>query len=76
MWRVDVLPFHVIAQHKTGIVVVSTVVTTSFTGVDSFDKMRFWFIAGHLPTSSWEISPNFYLLSPPSSVWEIAHVEA
>jgi hypothetical protein len=42
----NVLPFHLIAQHQTGIVVLSTVVQTSFMGVDSFDKTRFRFIAG------------------------------
>jgi hypothetical protein len=31
--------------------VLSTVVPTFFTGVDSFGKMRFRFIAGHLPIS-------------------------
>ena len=32
--------------------VLSTVVPTSFAGVDSFDKMRFRFIAGH-PSLLW-----------------------
>ncbi len=44
----DISPFHLIAQPYTGIVVLSTVVSTYFLGVDSFDKMRFRFIAGHL----------------------------
>ena len=39
--RGDILPFYLIAQHKTGIVVLSTVVPTSFAGVDSFGKTRF-----------------------------------
>jgi hypothetical protein len=47
--RGDILPFHLIAQHQTGIMVLSTVVPTNFVGVDSFDKMRFSIIAGHLP---------------------------
>ena len=55
---------------------MSTVVTTSFSGVDSFDKMTFRFIAGHLQTALREIAHNFYLLSPPSSVWETIQVEA
>ena len=45
--RGDVLPFYLSAQHKTGIMVLSTVVLTSFMGLDSFDKTRFRFIAGH-----------------------------
>ena len=48
------MPFHLTVQCKTGIVVVSTVVTTSFMGVESCDKMTFRFIAGHLPTQSQE----------------------
>jgi hypothetical protein len=36
---------------ETGIVVLSTVVPTSFAGVDSFDKTRFRLIARHLPIS-------------------------
>ena len=47
--RGDVLPFHLIAQHKTEVMVLSTVVPTSFVGVDSVDKMRFRFISGHFP---------------------------
>jgi hypothetical protein len=43
----DVLPFDLFAQHLTGIVVLSTVVPTSFAAVDSLDKTRFRFIAGH-----------------------------
>ena len=43
------MPFHLIAQCQTGIVVLSTVAPTSFTCVDSFEKMRFRFIAEHLP---------------------------
>jgi hypothetical protein len=35
--------------------VLSTVVPTSFVGVDSFDKTRFKFIAGHLSILLWEI---------------------
>ncbi len=35
-----------IGMHQTGIVVLSTVVPTSFMGVDSFDKTRFVLIAG------------------------------
>ena len=48
------MPFHLIAQHETGIVVLSTVVPTSFAGVDSFDKTRFKFIAGHSSLSLWQ----------------------
>ena len=33
--------------------VLLTVVPTSFTAVDSLDKMRFRFIAGHLQLSLW-----------------------
>ena len=44
----DVLQFVLIAQHTTGIVVLSTVVPTYFMAVDSLDKMRFRFITGHL----------------------------
>ena len=51
MERGDVSQFHLIAQCYTGIMVLSTVAITSFAGVDSFDKMRFRFIAGHLPIS-------------------------
>jgi hypothetical protein len=43
--RGDVSPFHLIAPHLTEIVVMSTVVPTSFVDVDSFDKMRFRFFA-------------------------------
>jgi hypothetical protein len=34
---------------ETGIVVLLTVVPTSFAGVDSFDKTIFRFNTGHLP---------------------------
>ena len=44
----DVLPFDLIAHHKTGIAVLLTVVPTSFAAVDSLDKTRFRFILGHL----------------------------
>ncbi len=47
--RGDVLPFHLIPQRLTGIMVFSTVVPTYFTAVHSLDKTRFRFIAGHLP---------------------------
>jgi hypothetical protein len=43
----DFLPFDLIDQHDTGIVVLLTVVPTSFMGVDSFDNTRFRLIAGH-----------------------------
>jgi hypothetical protein len=39
--RSDVSPFHLIAHHYTGIMVVSTVVTSSFVGGDSFENTRF-----------------------------------
>jgi hypothetical protein len=42
--REDVVPFDLIAHHLKGIVVLSTVVPTSFMGVDSFVKARFRFI--------------------------------
>ena len=45
----DVLSFDLIAQNlTTGIVVLSTMVPTSFVAVDSLDNMRFRFIAGQL----------------------------
>ena len=44
---VDISTFDVIAQNSTGVVFFSTVVPASFAGVDSFDEMRFRFIAGH-----------------------------
>ena len=47
----DVLPFDLNAQHSAGIVVLSTVVPTSFMAVDSLDKTRFRFIMGHLGIS-------------------------
>ena len=50
----DDLPFDLIGMQLTGIVVLSTVVPISFVGVDSFDKTRFRFIAGHLPIFLWE----------------------
>jgi hypothetical protein len=52
--RGDALPFHLIAQHETGIVVLSTVVLTSSMGVDSFDKLRFRIVAGIFPIFLWE----------------------
>ena len=42
--RGEVLPFHLIAQCWSGIVVLSTVLSTSFTGVDSFNNTRFRFL--------------------------------
>ncbi len=42
------MSFDLIAQRLTGIVVLSTVVPTSFVAVDSLDKMRFRSIARHL----------------------------
>jgi hypothetical protein len=45
--RDEVSPFDLIAQLQTGIIVLSTVVPSSFMGVDSFEKMRSRFIAGH-----------------------------
>ena len=41
------MPFDLIAERQTGIVVLSTVVPTSFAAVDSLDKTRFRFIARH-----------------------------
>jgi hypothetical protein len=49
--RGDVSRFHLIARCYTGFVSLLTVVPMFFTGVDSFDKTRFRFIAGHLPKS-------------------------
>ena len=43
-----------VSQHETGIMVLSTMVPTSFMGVDSFDKMRFRFIAGDPSLLLWE----------------------
>jgi hypothetical protein len=45
----DISPFHLIAQRLTVIMVLSTVVPKFFSGIDSFDKTRFRFIAIHLP---------------------------
>ena len=45
--RRDISPFHLIAQHYSGIVVLLTVVPISFAGVDSYGKTRLRFIAGH-----------------------------
>ena len=45
--RDDVLSFDLIAQYDTGMTVFSTVIPTSFPGVDSIDKAIFRFIAGH-----------------------------
>ena len=42
--RGDVVPFDLIAHHYTGIVVLSTVVPTSFVDANSIDKTRFRFI--------------------------------
>jgi hypothetical protein len=43
------LPCDLIAERYAGSMVWSTVIPRSFTGIDSFDKIRFRFIAGHLP---------------------------
>ena len=51
--RGDISPFHLIAQRITGIAVLSTVLPTSFTAVDSLDNTRFRFIAGYLRLSLW-----------------------
>jgi hypothetical protein len=48
LWGTDTGGGALIAQLKTGIVVLSTVVPTSFAAVDSLDKTRFRFIARHL----------------------------
>ena len=42
-----------------------TVAPTSFGGVGAFDKTRFRFIAGHLPTFLWETSDvlSFHLIA-------------
>jgi hypothetical protein len=45
----DILPFYLIAQHKTGIMVLLAMVSMSFTCVDSFDKTRFRFITRYCP---------------------------
>ena len=45
------MPFDLIAQRQTGIMVLSTVVPTSFVAVDSLDKTRFRFIPRHLQIS-------------------------
>jgi hypothetical protein len=50
----DILPFHLIAQHATRIVVLPTVILTSFAAVDSFNKVRLRLIIGHLSISLWE----------------------
>jgi hypothetical protein len=47
----DTLPFDLIAQRWTGIVVFLTLVQTFFAAVDSLDKTRFRFIARHLQIS-------------------------
>jgi hypothetical protein len=47
----DNMAFHLIAHHNTGIMVLSTVVPTSFVAVDSLVKTRFRFIVGHLRLS-------------------------
>ena len=58
--RGDVSPLHLIAQHQTGIMILSTVVPTSFAGVDSFDKTRSRFIVGHLPILLWETETHHF----------------
>ena len=45
------ISFDFTALHYRGIVVLSTVVLTSLLAVDSLDKTRFRFIAGHLGIS-------------------------
>jgi len=50
----DISPFHLIAQHLFGIMVLSTGVPTSFMGGDSFDETAFRFIAGRPSLLLWK----------------------